>query len=229
MRAASLCRAAVAGALGMAALLAHVPTAVAEPVPPPPDPAVVVPADPAVDPAAAVPAPNPFAANSQLTKENPLMGFVDMLSQTSPATLLIPPPAPGTAAAVDPLSGLDMLMPTSYGMPTGDAASPYVLGEGNNGPFARVNAFKGVHALGHAGLGRMPREMLGQPLPGTAPPPGTAVPAGLEQFYVDPAALLPPAPGAPAGAGPVATTPAPAPVVPTTAPAPVVPTPAPLG
>jgi len=218
MRAASLRRAAVTGALGVAALLVPNQTAVAEPAPPP-DPAVVVPVDPTVDAAAAAePAPNPFLTNSQVTKANPLMGFIDMLSQSSPATLLNPPPAAGTAAAVNPLTGLDMLMPTSYGMPTGDAASPYVLGEANNGPFARVNAFKGVHALGHAGLGRMPREMLGQPLPGTAPPPGTAVPAGLEQFYADPAELLPPAPGAPADAGPVATTPAP-----------VVPTPAPVG
>jgi len=194
MRAASLRRAAVTGALGVAALLVPNQTAVAEPAPPP-DPAVVVPVDPTVDAAAAAePAPNPFLTNSQVTKANPLMGFIDMLSQSSPATLLNPPPAAGTAAAVNPLTGLDMLMPTSYGMPTGDAASPYVLGEANNGPFARVNAFKGVHALGHAGLGRMPREMLGQPLPGTAPPPGTAVPAGLEQFYTDPAELLPPAP-----------------------------------
>jgi len=217
MRAASLRRAAVTGALGVAALLVPNQTAVAEPAPPP-DPAVVVPVDPTVDAAAAAePAPNPFLTNSQVTKANPLMGFIDMLSQSSPATLLNPPPAAGTAAAVNPLTGLDMLMPTSYGMPTGDAASPYVLGEANNGPFARVNAFKGVHALGHAGLGRMPREMLGQPLPGTAPPPGSAVPAGLEQFYVDPAELLPPAPGAPADAGPVATTPAP--IVPTPAPA----------
>jgi hypothetical protein len=212
MRAAALRRAAVAGALGVAALLAPTPTAIADSVPPPPDPAVLVPADPAVD--AAAPAPNPFAANSQLTKDNPLSGFVDALSQSSPAMLLVPPPAPGTAATVAPLAGLDLLMPTSYGMPTGDAASPYVLGEANNGPFARINAFKGVHALGHAGLGRMPREMLGQPLPGTAPPPGTAVPAGLEQFYDDPAALLPPAP-APAAAAP--------------APAPIVPTPVPVG
>jgi hypothetical protein len=208
MRAASLCRAAVAGALGMATLLAPSPTAVADPVPPPPDPAVVVPADPAVDAApAAVPAPDPFAANSQATKENPLMAFTALMAQPSPATLLVPPASAGTAE--NPLIGLDLLMPTSYGMPTGDAASPYVLGEGNNGPFARVNAFKGVHALGHAGLGRMPRELLGQPLPGTAPPPGTAVPAGLEQFYVDPAELLPPAP-APTGAAPVVPTPAPA-------------------
>jgi len=203
MRTASRCRAAVSGALGVAALLAPTPTAVAEPVPPPSDPAVLVPTDPAVDAApAAAPALDPFAANSQATKENPLMAFSTIMAQPSPATLLVPPASAGTAE--NPLIGLDLLMPTSYGMPTGDSASPYVLGEGNNGPFARINAFKGVHALGHAGLGRMPRELLGQPLPGTAPPPGTAVPAGLEQFYVDPAELLPPAPA------PVVPTPAPA-------------------
>jgi len=195
MPAASLRRAAVTGALGLVAVFAPTPVAVAEPVSPPSDPAVVVPTEPAVD-AAAVPAPDLFANNSQVTKANPLLGFIDMLSQSksqsSPATLLNPPPAAGTAAAVNPLTGLDLLMPTSYGMPTGDAASPYALGEGNNGPFARVNAFKGVHALGHAGLGRMPREMLGEPLPGTAPPPGTAIPAGLVQFLPDPVDLVPP-------------------------------------
>jgi len=223
MRGASLRQAAVTGALMVAALLVPTPTAVAEPVPPPSDPAVLVPADPAVlvpaDPAvdAAVPAPDPFAANSQATKENPLMAFTNIMAQPSPATLLVPPASAGTPA--NPLTGLDVLMPTSYTMPTGDAASPYVLGEANNGPFARINAFKGVHALGHAGLGRMPREMLGQPLPGTAPPPGTAVPAGLEQFYVDPAELLPPAPAS--------ATAEPGPVVP--APAAIVPTPAPVG
>jgi len=218
MRTASRCRAAVSGALGVAALLAPTPTAVAEPVPPPSDPAVLVPTDPAVDAApAAAPALDPFAANSQATKENPLMAFSTIMAQPSPATLLVPPASAGTAE--NPLIGLDLLMPTSYGMPTGDSASPYVLGEGNNGPFARINAFKGVHALGHAGLGRMPREMLGQPLPGTAPPPGTSVPAGLEQFYVDPAELLPPPPSS--------ATAEPAPVVP--APAAIVPTPAPVG
>jgi hypothetical protein len=198
----------VALAAGVAALLVASPTAGAEPVPPPPDPAVLVP-DPAIDTAAALPAPNPFAANSQLTKDNPLAAFADILAQSSPAMLLNPPPAPGTGAAVNPLAGVELLMPENYGMPAGDSPSPYTLGEGNNGPFARINAFKGVHALAHAGLGRMPGVELGQPLPGTAPPPGTALPPGLVQFYPDPALLppppapplppAPPAPPAPAG------------------------------
>ncbi len=31
-------------------------------------------------------------------------------------------------------------------------------------------------------LGQLPQEQLGEPLPGTAPPPGTNIPAGLDQF-----------------------------------------------
>jgi len=52
-------------------------------------------------------------------------------------------------------------------------------------------------------LGQMPQEQLGEPLPGTAPPPGTRIPQGLDQFQPDPAAPpdgappAPPAPGAP--------------------------------
>jgi hypothetical protein len=47
-------------------------------------------------------------------------------------------------------------------------------------------------------LGQMPQEQLGEPLPGTAPLPGTNVPPGLGQFLPDPAdAPPPPAPGAP--------------------------------
>jgi hypothetical protein len=51
-------------------------------------------------------------------------------------------------------------------------------------------------------LGQMPQEQLGEPLPGTAPPPGTNIPPGLVQFQPDPppppgAPVPPPAPGAP--------------------------------
>ena len=51
-------------------------------------------------------------------------------------------------------------------------------------------------------LGQMPQEQLGEPLPGTAPPPGTNIPPGLVQFQPDPAAppdgaAPPPPPGAP--------------------------------
>src|SRR5690349_19033941 len=45
-------------------------------------------------------------------------------------------------------------------------------------------------------LGQVPKEQLGEALPGTAPPPGTNIPQGLEENLPDPAAP-PPAPGAP--------------------------------
>jgi hypothetical protein len=35
-------------------------------------------------------------------------------------------------------------------------------------------------------LGQAPHEQLGQPLPGTAPPPGTNIPPGLVQFLPEP-------------------------------------------
>jgi hypothetical protein len=43
-------------------------------------------------------------------------------------------------------------------------------------------------------LGQMPKEQLGEPLPGTAPLPGTNVPPGLVQFLPDPADAAPPPP-----------------------------------
>lgn len=51
-------------------------------------------------------------------------------------------------------------------------------------------------------LGQMPKEQLGESLPGTAPPPGTNIPPGLVEFQPDPppppgAPVPPPAPGAP--------------------------------
>jgi hypothetical protein len=42
-------------------------------------------------------------------------------------------------------------------------------------------------------LGQAPQEQLGEPLPGTAPPPGTNIPTGLVQFQPAPP---PAAPGA---------------------------------
>ncbi|WP_286175081.1 hypothetical protein [Mycobacterium sp. DL99] len=58
-------------------------------------------------------------------------------------------------------------------------------------------------------LGQLPKEQLGEPLPGTAPPPGTNIPQGLGENLPDPAAP-PPAPGVPVPpAGPAPAPPAP--------------------
>jgi hypothetical protein len=41
-------------------------------------------------------------------------------------------------------------------------------------------------------LGQVPKDQLGEPLPGTAPPPGTNIPSGLGEFLPDPADAAPP-------------------------------------
>ena len=50
----------------------------------------------------------------------------------------------------------------------------------------------------YGGLGQLPQEQLGQPLPGTAPPPGTVISPGLVQFLPEggppPGLILPPPP-----------------------------------
>jgi hypothetical protein len=41
-------------------------------------------------------------------------------------------------------------------------------------------------------LGQVPKDQLGEPLPGTAPPPGTNIPSGLGEFLPDPSDAAPP-------------------------------------
>ena len=186
-------RAAVAGGLCVAALVAASATAAADPMAPPPDPALL--AEVAVG--EAPPVADPFATTSQVTKQDPVAAFADLLAQASPDLVMAPSTTPGGAPAADPLASVGMLMPRNYRMPTAENPSPYVLTTGAApGPFARVDGWKGVHAIGHAALGRMPGVELGQPLPGTAPPPGTNIPLGLVQFLPDPAELVAPDPAA---------------------------------
>lgn len=171
-------------AIGVCGVLLSAPIAAADP---PPDPGLIGPAIDAEAPPVP-PAPlDPFAATSAVTKADPVTTLNAMLGNQSPMAianlgigLSAPPPA-------DPLAPTNVLMPQYYRMPSGEEASPYVLQtDVPQGPFERVNAWKGVHAYLHGSMGRMPRDDLGQALPGTAPPPGTNIPAGLEQFYVPP-------------------------------------------
>ena len=141
------------------------------------------------------PVADPFVTASQITKQSPVSAFADVLAQASPDSVLAQSAAPGDAPSPDPLTSITMLMPRNYRMPTGEQPSPYQLAAGvEPGPFARVDGWKGLHAMLHGSLGRMPRAELGQPLAGTAPPPGTAIPLGLVQFLPDPAELVPPDP-----------------------------------
>jgi len=212
----ALMRAAVSSGLCVAALAVTSATAMADSVAPAPEPVLLaeVPvgaAAPGVPVGAATPGvPDPVATPSAVTKQNPLSAFADVLAQATPNSVLAPLTAPGAAAAPDPLASAGMLMPQNYRMPTGELPSPYVLATGvEPGPFARVDGWKGLHAMVHGALGRMPGAELGQPLPGTAPPPGTAIPLGLVQFLPDPAELVPTNPAAPADAAPLIPLPVP--------------------
>lgn len=171
---------------------------VADPVSPT-DPLIIEPAPP---PGAAVPpGPVPAPTAAQQTKSNPMGSLVDLLGAAAAGTPLYPA-APQGGPSSDPLASVGLLMPQNFGMPTGDQPSPYALGENTPSPFARIDAYQGVYALLHSALGRMPGDQLGQPLPGTAPPAGTALPPGLMQNLPAPGGPAPAASGDPAGPPP---------------------------
>ncbi len=178
----------VAAGLGVAAVGGKAPAA----ADPPPDPALPIPV-PGGESAPPPPADPAFPASTE-TRQNPISAMADLLGAPTSTVMNLAPSAGGA----DPLAPAVTLYPQYYRMPTPDMESPYLLTQdAPAGPFARVDAFKGAHALVHGSLGRMPAAELGQPLPGTAPPPGTALPAGPEQF-------LPPAPDVAPPAAPAA-------------------------
>ena len=173
------------------------------PVPAPPGDPTLPPGDPAAPPDAAPPQ-TLLGQFAQAAQSNPFTTMQQYLADSPhPPLLRMVSPAAGTDPGQNPILLAQTLDPRNFRMPTSDQISPYALAPNDNPSiFDRVNAFKGVHALAHSNLGRMPGDQLGQPLPGTAPPPGTNLPAGLEQFYVDPAAVPPP-PAAPGDVAPV--------------------------
>ena len=190
-----------AAAVGAALYLTA--TASADPLPPPLDPAVPVdPAAPPVDappPAPAALALGPLGATNGATP----IGITDfLLGQYQTPSL--PGAGPVAAPDVNVLNAGQFLNPLNYRVPTPervpDQVSPYQLAPATDpGPFARVEAMKGQHAILHGALGRMPIGELSQPLPGTAPPVGTVIPAGPVQNLPDvpgalPGLVLPPPP-----------------------------------
>ena len=224
--------------LGVSVLTCGLGTASADPV----DPLIPVPApaDPAALPADPASAPAPEGTQSTLLGQfaqaaqlNPFATMQQMIASSPQPTMLGAPPAPGTNPGPDPISFAMTMDPRNFRMPTADQASPYSLAPNTNpSPFDRVNAFKGVHAIVHSNLGRMPGDELGQPLPGTAPPPGTNIPAGLEQYFVPPD-VPPDAPAPAPGAAPAPAAPGNAPATPVDPlllmPSPVAPPPPPAG
>ena len=171
--------------------------AAADPAAPAPDPALVAAAPEAAVPVAA-PAGGLAGAVEQVTV-NPMSALAQLLTGAGgPAGAVSQGVGLNTPPPVDPLAAVGSLMAQNFRMPAGDENSPYVLQtDVAPSPFARVDAFRGAHAMIHGALGRMPGDQLGQPLPGTAPPPGTNIPAGIEQFMAPPADPAQPVESAP--------------------------------
>lgn len=183
-----------AGLLAWSAVVAAAAPAGADPAPtfPAPPPAVDVPPQP--------PVPySPYVATDE-TRNNPAGVFIDLIAGAAQGPLLaqsaspaLPGTAPFQAPRADMLESVSPLMPQNFGMPGDELTNPYALAQGvAPGPFARIDAFQGVRALLHGALGRMPREELGLPLAGTAPPPDVVIPPGLVQFLPPVEEILPP-------------------------------------
>lgn len=212
---------AAAGLATFGAAVALAATAAADP--PPPDP-VLLPADPAAPP----PPPGPtvpvlgaplgpagldvLAQNGQPGNPNalgapPVVGLDQTTVLGQNAVPSVPGANPGVVPNLNPFNNAygpqQCLVPSAPGKCEQFDVAP---GEENSDVSRRqwlgryVDMYRAGMLKGGL-LGQMPQEQLGEPLPGTAPPPGTNVPAGLGQFLPDPAAppdgAAPPPPGAP--------------------------------
>jgi hypothetical protein len=214
----ALANVAALGMLAFGAAVAFPATAVADP--PPPDP-IPLPADPA--PADPAPPPPPGPTVPMLGQLSPAgLGVLAQTGLPENAGALGAPPVTGLDPttllgqnAVPSLPGAGPGTPPNlraFNNAYGAGAindKPAAPGQGTQfgvAPGDQNNDVTGRQWLGRyidlyrAGdlkgglLGQMPKEQLGEPLPGTAPPPGTNVPPGLVQFLPDPATDAPPPP-----------------------------------
>lgn len=214
----ALANVAALGMLAFGAAVAFPATAVADP--PPPDP-IPLPADPA--PADPPPPPPPGPTVPMLGQMSPAgLGVLAQtglpqnagalgappVTGLDPTTLLgqnavpsVPGAGPGTPPnlrAFNNAYGAGAIndkpaapgQGTQFGVAPGDQNAD-VTGRQWLGRY--IDLYRAGDLKGGL-LGQMPKEQLGEPLPGTAPPPGTNVPPGLVQFLPDPATDAPPPP-----------------------------------
>lgn len=204
-----------AGLVAFAAAVAFPAAAVAEPLPPVPAPAPVDPGPPP-PPAPNVPvigAPlgpggfNVLAQNGVPAADVPGgLGApaVDGLDRTTVLGQLAAPAAPGAGPGTVPnLNPFN----NAYGLPQCEVPSApgkceqfdVAPGEEHADVSRRewlgryIDLYRDGRLRGGL-LGQLPQQQLGEPLPGTAPVPGTNIPPGLGQYLPDP---VPPAAGAP--------------------------------
>jgi hypothetical protein len=208
---------AVLGTLAFAAATAFAATAAADP---PPDPLPADPADPAPPPPPGpnIPllgplGPNGFNLLTQTGQDSVPGGLgapaVNGLDRNSMLGQNLVPSAPGANPGIVPnlnpfnnAYGVQQnLVPSApgngqeFGVAPGDENSDVTRREylGRYIDMYRDGRLKGGL------LGQVPQEQLGQPLPGTAPPPGTNLPQGPVQFLPDPVDPNAPPPPPPPG------------------------------
>jgi hypothetical protein len=192
---------AVAGVLSVGAAVSAGATAAADDGAPPTDPVAAPPAGLSTDPVAAPPAGLSDILGGAVTnilgqpaQTGPGAPVDFLLSQYAvPAVPGAPPPGMDINNA---LSGSSYLLPQNFKLSAPDDGNMYTIGQGDvRDQPSLVPALKGAHALWHGGMGKLTLDQLGQPLPGTAPPPGTNLPPGPLQFYEPPPPI--PLPGIP--------------------------------
>ena len=192
----------VAGLGVAAAALVAAPPVLADP---PPDPAV---ADPAPPPAGYVPPTSGIGnvlAQGDSNAAGPL-GLPD-LAAYAPGLLLAQNPVPSAPGAAAPVTAPDLrAFNGDYLLPQN--VTPAAPGEGvaadgfgptpDNPGTGRLAFLRRLHEMYSDGgltgafLGQVPAEQLGEPLPGTAAPPGVYLPPGLVQNLPDLAAAQQP-------------------------------------
>ncbi|MDG4665677.1 hypothetical protein [Mycobacterium sp. 236(2023)] len=194
-----------------AVALAAAGQAVAQPIPPAPPPPPPLPPPPAGPtlPLLGPLGPNGLAVLAQTGQPAAGSFGIPSVPGLDPTTVLgqnAIPSAPGAGPGTPPNLNI---FNNAYGIP--QYLVPSAPGEGvifdvpagsENADVSRREWFGRWIDMYRAGqleggmLGQRPQEQLGQPLPGTAPPPGVNLPPGPEQFYVPPdaapAAPLPP-------------------------------------
>lgn len=211
---------AAAGLFAVGAAVACSATAAADPAPPevPGPPAVAAPApEPAPPPGPTVPlmgaplGPNGLSVLGQTGTETApgRLGVPDGIDM-SPGALLGQYAAPSAPGGPPPTEAPN-LRAFNNGNFFPQNEKPSAPGQGTvvgvapgqeNSDISGLDWMREMHTMYRNGnlrgamLGQLPKEQLGEPLPGTAPPPGTSIPQGLGENLPDPAGP-PPAPGAP--------------------------------
>lgn len=181
----------VAGLLAVGTAVASAATAAADP----PPPVAADPADP--DPGPPSTALGTMSGILGQSTTSPT-GFDLLLSQTP-----IPAP-PGVQPAALPDLSVVNTEPYLFGpnLKLSEQGQQSMYGAGPTdlnapAPTGRIDSLQRAHGLWHEGMGRLDQSQLGQPLPGTAPPPGTNLPPGPVQFLPDDYGAPAPPPGTP--------------------------------